>query len=88
LQQVLKQQSQGYDVAKPILEINPQSALIARLCELANNPEQDEFIRNCGQQLFANAQLLDGLNPDPQATASRMLHFMEDLARSKSAIIV
>lgn len=88
LQQVLKQQSQGYDVAKPILEINPQSALIARLCELANNPEQDEFIRNCGQQLFANAQLLDGLNPDPQATASRMLHFMEELARSKSAIIV
>ncbi len=88
LQQVLQQQSQGYDVAKPIFEVNPGSTLIARLCELTGNSDHDDFIRDCGRQLFTNAQLLDGLNPDPQATASRMLRFMEDLARSKSSIIV
>jgi len=88
LQQVLKQQSQQYDVAPPILELNPQSPLITRLCELSLNGDHDEFLRACGQQLFANAQLLDGVNTAPQATAARMLHFMEELARSKSSIIV
>lgn len=88
LQQVIKQQTKDYQVAKPILDVNPHAALISRLCELTNNPEHDDFIRECGRQLFANAQLLDGLNPDPQATAMRMLRFMEDLARSKSSIIV
>ena len=88
LQQVLRQQTNDYSVEKPILEVNPHASLIARLCELANNPDHDDFLRDCGRQLFANAQLLDGLNADPQATASRTLHFMEDLARGKSAIIV
>lgn len=88
LQQVLKQQTKEYDIAKPILEVNPHAALISRLCELTNNSANDDFIRDCGRQLFANAQLLDGLNADPQATAARMLRFMEDLSRSKSAIIV
>jgi molecular chaperone HtpG len=88
LQQVLSQQTKDYRVARPILEINPHAPLIARLCELASNPDHDDFIRDCGRQLFANAQLLDGLNLDPQATAARVLRFMEELARSKSAIIV
>lgn len=88
LQQVLRQQSNAYDVAKPVLEVNPHAALVSRLCELTSNSEHDEFIRDCGRQLFANAQLIDGLNSDPQAVAARMLHFMEDLARTKSSIIV
>jgi len=88
LQQVLQQQSKGYDLAQPVFEVNPHAALIARLCELANNSDNDDFLRDCGRQLFANAQLLDGLNADPQATAARMLRFMEDLAQTKSSIIV
>ena len=76
------------DVSKPILQVNPHAALISRLCELTHNSDNDDFIRDCGRQLFTNAQLLDGLNPDPQAAAARMLHFMEDLARSISAISV
>lgn len=88
LQQVLQQQSRDFPVSKPVLEVNPHAGLIGRLCDLSNNPDNDEFIRDCGRQLFANAQLLDGLNADPQATADRMLRFMEDLAKSKSSIIV
>ncbi|MFO0918724.1 MAG: hypothetical protein U0872_10465 [Planctomycetaceae bacterium] len=88
LQQVLRQQSQDFSLAKPVLEVNPHAGLISRLCELTNNSEHDEFIRDCGRQLFAGAQLIDGLNPDPQATTARMLKFMEDLARTKSSIIV
>jgi molecular chaperone HtpG len=88
LQQVLRQQTKEVDLPKPVLEVNPHAALISRLCDLTNNSENDDFLRECGQQLFANAQLLDGLNPDPQATTARMLKFMEDLARTKSSIIV
>lgn len=88
LQQVLRQTAKEFQPTKPVLEVNSQSAFLARLAELANNPENEEFIRDCGRQLFVNAQLIDGLNPDPQATAARMQRFMEDLAAKKTAIIV
>src|SRR5262249_10068179 len=56
LQQVLQQQTKGHDLARPVFEVNPHSALISRLCALANNSDNDDFLRDCGRQLFANAQ--------------------------------
>ncbi|HET6424506.1 MAG TPA: molecular chaperone HtpG, partial [Planctomycetaceae bacterium] len=88
LQTVISQQMKEFPRSKPILEVNPRAALIRRLAELSVNPANDDFIRDCAQQLFAGAQLLDGLNPDPQDTAARMQRFMEDLAQTKSSIIV
>lgn len=88
LQSVIGQQMKEFKATKPLLEVNPQAALVRRLCELTANPANDEFIRDCGRQLFANAQLLDGLNVDPQLTAARMQRFMEDLAQTKTVIIV
>lgn len=88
LQQVLRQNQKEYQPAKPVLEVNPHAALISRLAELTNNPANDDFIRDCGRQLFATAQLLDGINNDPQATSQRMLKFMQELAQAKSSIIV
>lgn len=88
LQTVISQQMKEFPRSKPVFEINPQAALIRRLAELSVNPANDDFIRDCGQQLFAGAQLLDGLNPDPQETAARMQRFMEELAGSKTTIIL
>jgi molecular chaperone HtpG len=88
LQQVLGQSMREFEQTKHVMEVNPQSNLISRLCELSNNSDNDEFIRDCGRQLFANAQILDGLVPDVEDTTGRTLRFMEDLARSKSAIVV
>ncbi|HEY4261974.1 MAG TPA: molecular chaperone HtpG, partial [Schlesneria sp.] len=88
LQQVLGQSMREFEQTKHVMEVNPQSNLISRLCELSNNSDNDEFIRDCGRQLFANAQILDGLIPDVEDTTGRTLRFMEDLARSKSAIVV
>ncbi len=88
LQQVLGQSMREFEQTKHVMEVNPQSSLISRLCELSNNSDNDEFIRDCGRQLFANAQILDGLIPDVEDTTGRTLRFMEDLARSKSAIVV
>lgn len=88
LQQVLGQTMRDFEQTKRVMEVNPQSNLINRLCELSNNTDNDEFIRDCGRQLFANAQILDGLIPDVEDTTSRSLRFMEELARAKSAIVV
>ena len=88
LQQVLGQTMRDFEQTKRVMEINPHAALINRLCELSQNSDNDEFIRDCGKQLFANAQILDGMIPDVEETTSRSLRFMEELARSKSAIVV
>lgn len=88
LQQVLGQTMRDFEQTKRVMEVNPHAALVERLCELSANGDNDEFIRDCGRQLFANAQILDGLVPDVEDTTSRSLRFMEELARSKSAIVV
>lgn len=88
LQQVLGQTMRDFEQTRRVMEVNPQAALIRRLCELSANSDNDEFIRDCGRQLFANAQILDGLIPDVEDTTARSLRFMEELARSKSAIVV
>ncbi|MBI1345980.1 molecular chaperone HtpG [bacterium] len=88
LQQVLRQNAKEVPAVKPVMEINPQAALIGRLSELTNNPDNEEFIRECGKHLLACAQLQDGLNPNPQETSAQMLKFMEELAQTKRSIIV
>ena len=87
LQKVLSHTRKEYEAPKRIMEVNPHAGLIQRLCELSNNSDNDEFIRDCGQQLYANSLILDGLIPEVEGTTSRTLRFMEELARGKSAII-
>lgn len=88
LQKVLSHTMKEMQVQKRILEVNPHSALITRLCELSSNSDNDDFIRDCGRQLFANSLILDGMIPDVEETTTRTLRFMEDLARGKSSIVV
>jgi molecular chaperone HtpG len=88
LQKVLSHTMKDYEAPKRIMEINPHAALVTRLCELSGNSDNDEFIRDCGRQLYANALILDGLIPDVEETTTRSMRFMEELARSKSSIVV
>jgi molecular chaperone HtpG len=87
LQKVLSQTMKAYEIPLRIMEVNPHAPLIKRLCELSVNFDNDEFIRNCGRQLFANAMILDGLVPDVEEAATLSLRFMEELSRSKSVIV-
>ncbi|HEY0984043.1 MULTISPECIES: molecular chaperone HtpG [unclassified Schlesneria] len=88
LQKVLSHTMKEYEAPKRIMEVNPHAALVTRLCDLSSNSENDEFIRDCGRQLYANALILDGLIPDVEETTTRSLRFMEELARSKSSIVL
>ena len=88
LQKVLSHTMKDYETPKRIMEINPHAGLVERLCDLSNNSDNDEFIRDCGRQLYANALILDGIIPDVEDATSRSMRFMEELARSKSAIVI
>ena len=87
LQQAMRMQNQDFEMSKRILEINPQAALIRRLCQLAANSDHDDFIRQCGRQLYTNAMLLEGLAVDPRDAVTRTQEFMAELAESRSPIV-
>jgi len=87
LQQALQMQHQDFQVSKRALEINPRSPLVRRLCQLAAIPEHDDFIRDCGRQLYSNAMLLDGMAVDPQDMVTRTQQFLTELAEKRSPIV-
>lgn len=86
LQKVLSQASDDFQMAKRIFEINPKHALVQRLAGLSANSQHDDFIKSCGQQLFTNALMIEGVVPDAHDATDRMLGFMEELASSRSPI--
>ncbi len=86
MQKVLQMNIPDFELSKMILEINPQTPLISRLCEIVVNEDHAEFIRTCGRQLHANAMVLAGLAPDGNELAERTQGFMLELARQRSAI--
>ena len=88
LQKVLSMNSEHFPGSKRVLEVNPANEFIRRLAELSNSDQNSRFIRDCGGQLYANALLLSGLTPDPQATAARTQTFMEELAGKRTSIIL
>lgn len=85
---VLRMANRDIPAVKRILEVNPASPLIRRLCELAANEQNDSFIGDCGRQLFCNALMLEGTTPQPEEMVSRIEGFIEQAARSKSSIIL
>lgn len=86
LQKVLSQASDEFQIAKRIFEINPKHALVQRLAGLSANSQHDAFIKSCGQQLFTNALMIEGVVPDAHDATDRMMGFMEELASNRSPI--
>jgi len=87
LQKILSQTSEEFSGVKRIFQLNPHHPLVSRLCELSLNSDHDSFIQTCGNQLFANAMLMEGLLPDVHSTADRITDFMQELAGSRSPVI-
>jgi len=87
MQRVLRMNSPEFEMGQMILEINPNAPLVTRLCELSVNSDNDDFIRNCGRQLHANALVLAGLAPDGNDMAQRVQEFMIELAGGRSSIV-
>lgn len=86
MQKVLQVNMPDFEMSKMILEINPKAPLVGRLCEIAVNADNEGFIRNCGQQLYANAMIMAGLAPNGNEMAGRVQQFMMELAQQRSSI--
>ncbi|MEZ6133192.1 MAG: molecular chaperone HtpG [Planctomycetaceae bacterium] len=86
MQKVLQVNIPDFEMSKMILEINPKAPLIVRLCEIAINEDNQDFIRTCGEQLYSNALITAGLAPNGQEMSHRVQQFMLELARQRSAI--
>ena len=86
MQKVLQVNIPDFEMSKMILEVNPNAALIKRLCEIAVNGDNEAFIKTCGQQLHANAMIMAGLAPKGGEMANRVQEFMMELAMQRSSI--
>ncbi len=86
MQKVMHLANKDFAMTKRIFEINPAAPLIRRLAELTANADHDNFVRDCGRQLYANALLMEGMAPDPEGTANRMQQFMTELAAKRSPL--
>lgn len=88
MQRLLRMNQKDFTPASRILEINPESPLIQRLATLSSNPSHDDFLRDAGRQLWADALMLEGELPDPEATVARIQSLLEQAAQSRSPLIV
>jgi molecular chaperone HtpG len=88
MQRLLKLANKDFPETARILEINPASALIRRLCRLSANQEHDGFIKQCAMQLWTNAMILEGVTPEPEDTVARVQSFMAEAADKRSPLIL
>ena len=88
MQRLLKMANKEFTESARILEVNPSSPLVRRLCRLSANDQHDEFIKNCARQLWCNAMILDGLTPEPEDMVARVQSFMAEAAEKRSPLII
>lgn len=88
MQRLLKQNHHEVPTSRRILEVNPDAPLIRRLEQLAVNPGNGPFIRECALQLWTNTMILEGETAEPEAMVARVQSLMEQAAQAKSSIIV
>jgi molecular chaperone HtpG len=88
MQRLLKMANKDFPESARILEVNPNAPLVRRLCRLSANEQHDEFIKQCGLQLWSDAMLLDGMAPEPEAMVARIQSFMAEAAEKRSPLII
>jgi molecular chaperone HtpG len=88
MQRILKLANKEFTEGAKILEVNPSAPLVRRLCQLSANQQHDEFIRQCGLQLWSNAMILDGVTPEPEDLVARMQSMMTEAADKRSPLIL
>jgi molecular chaperone HtpG len=88
MQRLMKLANKDFPETARILEVNPSSHLIRRLCRLSGNSQHDAFIKQCGLQLWANALILEGITPEAEDLVARIQSFMDEAAEKRSPLIL
>ncbi len=79
MEKVLKIHQKYEPDSKPVLEINPNHALIKKLASMAENKEKNlDILNDSAHLLLDQAMIIQGETPnDPAGFAKRMANFME-----------
>ncbi|HKJ72380.1 MAG TPA: molecular chaperone HtpG [Gammaproteobacteria bacterium] len=89
MERLLKAANQPVPESAPILELNPDHALVKQMQEIQATDPNDARIAEWGWLLLDQARLAQGAAlPDPAATAKRLATMMDELAGSGPSRII
>ncbi|MFB6260015.1 MAG: molecular chaperone HtpG, partial [Thiohalorhabdaceae bacterium] len=89
MERLLKAANQPVPESAPILELNPDHALVKQMQAIHGTDPNDDRIREWGLLLLDQARLAQGAElPDPAATAKRMATMMGEAAGSGPSRII
>jgi molecular chaperone HtpG len=77
LQRVRRFMDEEYEAPKKVLEINRKHPIVANLARILESNPDDSLLDVSIEQLFDNAQLMDGLLTDPADMVARIQTLME-----------
>jgi molecular chaperone HtpG len=84
LQRLRRLMEEDYEDPKKILEINRTHPLVANVAHLIHGDADNPLIDVTVEQLFANAQLLDGVQPNSADMVERVQKLMEAAVAAKA----
>ena len=77
MERMMKMMNQTVVGSKKILEINPSNPLIRNLAHIHQNKDDKSLLKNCIQQVYEGALLIDGAMNTPTEFVARMTELME-----------
>ncbi|MCB0106497.1 MAG: molecular chaperone HtpG [Caldilineaceae bacterium] len=85
LQRIRRLTEQDYSIPKKILELNRSHPIVVNLAQLVSKSESDKVVDAAAYQLFTNALLLEGINPNPADMVERVQTLLEAAVAAKAA---
>ncbi|MGK0291175.1 MAG: HSP90 family molecular chaperone, partial [bacterium] len=76
MERMMKSMNQDFVGAKKILEINLSNSLIKNLSKIQETKPEDELLKECVEQIFESASLLDGSLENPSLMVPRTMDIM------------
>lgn len=80
MERMMKMMDQNFQGSKKVLEVNLKNPLIKKLSSIQKMQPQDPILRDCIEQLFEGAQLLEGTLESPSKFVPRSTAMMEKAA--------
>ena len=85
LQRIRRLTEQNYELPKKLLELNRRHPIVANLAQIVAKTDADAIVDATIGQLFDNALLLEGINPNPADMVERIQTLMETAVAARAA---
>jgi len=80
MERMMKMMDKNFQGGKRVMEVNLNSPLIRNLSDIQSKLPQDALLKDCIEQLYEGALLLEGSLEDPSKMVPRNTKFMEKVA--------